>query len=91
MVRVDSGGILSISAKPGRLVRKNAEIATNTNPFGVEIELVRAPFRGIIIGVATSPTATQRKGICHIFKLNEPLKDVRARLMTHYGKKRIVF
>ncbi len=61
-VRVDSGGILSISAKPGRLVQKNAEIAINTNPFGVEIESVRAPFRGIIIGVATSPTLRREKG-----------------------------
>ncbi len=90
-VRVDHGGILSINVRPGRLVRKNAEIATNTNPFGVEVESIKAPFGGIVIGIATSPTVTPGAGICHIFKLDEPVKLVRSKLMSLYGKKRIVF
>ena len=90
-VRVDRGGILSINTRSGRLVKKNAEIATNTNPFGIEVESVRAPFDGIIIGIATTPTVAPGQGICHISKVNEPIKLLRERLMLHFGKKRVVF
>ena len=90
-VRVDRGGILSINTRPGRLVKKNAELATNTNPFGVEVGSVRAPFNGIIIGITTTPTVIPGQGVCHISKLDEPIKSVREQLMKYFGKKRIVF
>ncbi|KPK91983.1 hypothetical protein AMJ80_06975 [bacterium SM23_31] len=90
-VRADHGGILSFNTRPGRLVKKNAELATNTNPFGFEVESIRAPFAGLVIGIATTPTVTPGQGICHLSKLDEPIKSVRERLMLHYGKKRVVF
>lgn len=90
-VRADRGGILSITTRPGRLVRKNAEIATNTNPFGQQMESIRAPFNGIILGIAVTPTVTPGLGICHISKINGSLKSLREQLMKVSGKKRVVF
>ncbi len=90
-VRANRGGILSINTRPGRIVKKRKEIATNTNPFGTEVESIRAPFNGIVIGIATAPTVVPGEGLCHLFKIDEPVKEVRQRLYDCYGKKRIVF
>ncbi|MFC1729118.1 succinylglutamate desuccinylase/aspartoacylase family protein [candidate division KSB1 bacterium] len=90
-IRVDHGGILTLKVIPGRIVKKGKEIATNTNPFGMEVESIRTPFSGIVIGVATAPTMTPGQGICHLFKIDEPVKTIRERLYSLYGKKRIVY
>lgn len=88
-IRAGKGGILSINTRPGKIVRKGREIATNTNPFGEEVESITAPFNGIVIGIATAPTVTPGQGVCHLFKLDEPVKKIREKLMMHFGKKRI--
>ena len=90
-VRADRGGILSINTRPGRIVKKNVKIATNTNPFGLEIESIRSPYNGIILGIATSPTVTPGEGICSISKIDEPVKSLREKLKAHFGVKRVVF
>jgi len=90
-IRAGRGGILSINVKPGRIVRKGKEIATNTNPFGKEVESIKTPFNGIVIGIATAPTVTPGQGVCHLFKIEEPAKAIRERLYHYYGKKYIVF
>ena len=90
-IRVDRGGILLINTRPGKIVKKNQEIAANTNPFGVEVERIRAPFSGIIMGIVNTPTVNPGQGICHISKLTESRKKLQKRLFDYFGKKRIVF
>ncbi|MFC1564133.1 succinylglutamate desuccinylase/aspartoacylase family protein [candidate division KSB1 bacterium] len=90
-VRANRGGILSFNTRPGRIVKKGKELATYTNPFGTEVESIKAPFNGVVIGVATAPTVVPGEGVCHLFKLDEPVGKVRQKLMELFGKKRIVF
>ncbi len=90
-IRANRGGILSINTRPGRVVKKSKELATNTNPFGTEVESIKAPFNGIVIGIATAPTVVPGEGICHLFLLEEPVRQVRKKLMEIFGRKRIVF
>ncbi|MCP4724453.1 MAG: succinylglutamate desuccinylase/aspartoacylase family protein [bacterium] len=90
-IRADRGGILSINTRPGRVVKKGKELATNTNPFGKEVESIKAPFSGVVIGIATAPTVVPGEGVCHLFLLKEPVRKVRQKLMEIFGRKRIVF
>jgi len=90
-IRVDRGGILSINTRPGKIVKKNQEIATNTNPFGIEVERIHTPFTGVILGIANTPTVNPGQGVCHISKLEEPRKVLQKRLFDYFGIKRIVF
>ena len=61
---------------PAKVVYKDDEIAINTNPFGKEVEIIKSPFGGIVIGIATYPTVTPGQAVCHMVELNEEIKKV---------------
>jgi len=54
-IRAQRGGILIPTIVPGQLVRKNEEIARNTNPLGREMNVLRAPRNGLILSMRTLP------------------------------------
>ena len=75
-IRAGRGGLLSIQIRPGELIYKGDEIAFNTNPFGKEVEVIKAPFDGIVIGIATDPTVTPGQAVCHMVELDENIKGI---------------
>lgn len=75
-IRADRGGIFALSVRPGQLVYEGNEIGVNTNPFGKEINCIRSPLTGMVIGVATSPMVHPGSPLCHIVKLEKTLSTV---------------
>lgn len=77
-VRADRGGILEMKARAGQLVREEAELCSITNPFGKEVDILRAPFTGIVVGVTTRPVASPGSPICHLVKVAKNIEAVEA-------------
>ena len=76
-IRAEHGGILILKVKPGDIVKKGAEIAVNTKPFGTEVNSLFAPFTGLVVGTTTLPMAIPGSAICHIVKLDKKLGDMK--------------
>lgn len=77
-VRVDNGGLMDIKVNPGDLVEQGDLLATVENPFGLERETVKAPFTGMIVGVATNPLVFPGGPVCHLVKIDKALEKVKA-------------
>lgn len=90
-VRANRGGILTIKTSPGRVVKKGKEIATSSNPFGKEVESIKAPFNGIVIGIVTAPTVIPGQSVCHLLKIDGSAKDFREELVKLFGNKKILY
>ncbi|MEW5760097.1 MAG: succinylglutamate desuccinylase/aspartoacylase family protein [Candidatus Thermoplasmatota archaeon] len=75
-VRADRGGIIEMKTKPRKLEYEGDELCTVTNPFGKEVDVVRAPFTGMVVGVTTLPLVAPGSPICHMVKLDDSLKLV---------------
>jgi predicted deacylase len=48
----------------------------NTNPFGAEVNTIRSPVTGMVIGTTTSPIVNPGMPICHIVRLRKTLATV---------------
>jgi|GEM_PF-43079 len=75
-VRADRGGILEMKTYPRSLEKEGNELCVITNPFGVEVGIVRAPFTGMVVGVTTRPVASPGSPICHMVKIDKTLYKV---------------
>ncbi|MGD9420291.1 MAG: succinylglutamate desuccinylase/aspartoacylase family protein [Verrucomicrobiota bacterium JB025] len=65
-VRSESGGFLQFHAAPGDMVDEGQALATNTSLLGTEIEIIRSPHRGIVLGMTTMPAASPGDPVAHI-------------------------
>lgn len=83
-VRCSRGGLLDVYPKPGDLVYEGDVLAVVTNPFGDEVEVVRAPFAGLVIGRVTLPLANPGSPIAHMVKLTKSLSRVQAALEARF-------
>lgn len=81
-VRSPRGGILILKVKPGDFVEKGQELGYNMKPYGKEVSVLRAPFSGLVVGVATHPMAFPGTAVCHILKLPPRYSKLR-RLFDH--------
>jgi uncharacterized protein len=79
-VRVDNGGLLDLRVKPRSLVTEGDVLAVVENPFGKEQETVKAPFTGMVVGVATNPLVFPGGPVCHLVKIDKALEKVKAAL-----------
>lgn len=70
-VRAKSGGILVMKVKPGEIVKKDQTIAVCSNPYGSQQRDIRAPYSGIVVGLATLPMAMPGSAVCHLAKLSK--------------------
>jgi predicted deacylase len=68
-VRADNGGFLQFHVAPGERVRKGQPLATNTSLLGRELNLLEAPFDGIVIGMTTLPAVSPGEPVCLLGKL----------------------
>ena len=65
-LRTVSGGLLATHYKLYEIVEKGQLLAVIHNPFGEVIDQYKAPFDGIVIGMATNPAAVSGTRFCHL-------------------------
>ncbi len=77
-IRADRGGLLQFHVAPGDVVEAGQPIATNTDLFGREQNVVRTPDSGFILGMTTLPTVKPGDPVCHIAVPSEGMTAIRA-------------
>ena len=65
-IRAKSGGVLRLGVRGGQRVTKNQVLGPVADPFGDEEVPVKAPFDGIVIGLATNPVVHGGDAVVHI-------------------------
>jgi predicted deacylase len=65
-LRADHGGFLEFHVSPGQVVEAGDPIATNTTLDGGEINVLRAPRDGIVLGMTTIPSVSPGDAVCHL-------------------------
>ncbi len=68
-IRASRGGFLQFHVRPGQVVEKDQPLATNTSLLGQERNLMVAPFRGVILGMTTTPAVSPGEPVCHVGQL----------------------
>lgn len=68
-IRARAGGILDLRVELGEPVSRGTEISVNTNPFGRERSILRAPHAGIVLGLTRLPLVHPGDAICHLARL----------------------
>lgn len=75
-VRAADGGFLEFHVAPGDIVEEGDPIATNTDLFGVEQNLIRAPRDGVVLGMTTIPSVSPGDPVCNLaFPRQKKLKE----------------
>jgi predicted deacylase len=75
-LRADEGGIVEMARDRGDLVYEGETVCRITNPFKREAERVTAPFTGVIVGVLENPVVYPGNPLCHLVKLEDPVRSV---------------
>jgi hypothetical protein len=70
-IRSNTGGIVNMHCSPGELIGEGDLLCTITNPFKTDKEEVRAPSKGLIVGLLYNPVVTPGDPICHLVNLDE--------------------
>jgi predicted deacylase len=65
-IRATGGGFLEFHVAPGDIVHEQEAIATNSDLTGEEIEIIRAPRDGIILGMTTIPSVAPGDPVVHL-------------------------
>ena len=68
-LRSNFGGFLQFHISPGRIVAEGDPIATVTDLVGNELQVVRAPFDSVVIGMTTIPAVSPGEPICNLGKI----------------------
>ena len=80
-IRSDHGVLLDVLAPVGSLIESDEVVATVTDPeHARESVEIRAPSRGLLIGMATHPFVTAGTPIGHLLPLKKGLSTIKSRL-----------
>lgn len=75
-LRADTGGIVDMHHEKGDLVHADGIICQITSPFKTEVETVRAPFTGLLVGVLENPVVYPGNPLCHFAELDESTVEI---------------
>ena len=75
-LRADDGGLVEMQWGPYPLVHEGDPICTITDHFGTDVQTVRAPFTGLIVGFRENPVALPGHPLCHIVEIDRETHDV---------------
>ncbi|WP_254767795.1 succinylglutamate desuccinylase/aspartoacylase family protein [Salinilacihabitans rarus] len=83
-LRADAGGIVDMKHGSGDLVREGEVICSITNPFKEddEVEVVEAPFTGLLVGVLENPVVYPGNPLCHLVGLSDTTLSALERELT---------
>jgi len=65
-IRASHGGFLEFHVSPGTIVEAGEAIATNTTLAGQDLDVLRAPRDGIVLGMTTIPSVSPGDPVCHL-------------------------
>lgn len=65
-VRANKGGFLDFHVAPGDLVKQGDPIATRTDLVGEELQPIKAPRAGFVLGMRTTPAVSPGDPVCHL-------------------------
>ena len=65
-VRAAHGGFLRFHVTPGDIVSKGEALATNLSLVGRRLNVIKAPRRGLVLGMTTLPAVAPGDPICHL-------------------------
>lgn len=75
-VRAAHGGFLEFHVAPGDTVEEGDPIATNTDLIGGELNVIRAPRDGVVLGMTTIPSVSPGDPVCNLaFTRAKTLKE----------------
>jgi hypothetical protein len=73
-VRARKAGLLRLDVDEGELLQEHQVLGRIADPFGAESTLLRAPFRGIVIGKANNPVVHGGDAVVHIGRMEAPAR-----------------
>ena len=68
-IRAERGGFLRFHIKPGDILEKGQQLATNTTLLGDERSPLRAPYDAVVIGMTSLPAVSPGEPVCNLGKL----------------------
>jgi hypothetical protein len=68
-VRSQAGGILDLKVELGQALRRGVPISVNSNPFGRERAVLKAPWSGVVLGLTQLPLVHPGDAVCHLARL----------------------
>lgn len=78
-IRADRGGFLQFHVKPGQVVAKGQELATNNTLLGRERAVLESPFDAVVVGMTTLPAVSPGEPVCHLGKLPKGIEPSQLR------------
>ncbi|MET0117240.1 MAG: succinylglutamate desuccinylase/aspartoacylase family protein, partial [Sedimenticola sp.] len=71
-VRSPQGGILRTHVRLGEKVTSETRLATISDPFGDNEQIVTSPYLGIVLGRTSLPLVNEGDGLFHIARVPKP-------------------
>jgi predicted deacylase len=68
-VRAERGGFLQFHVRPGDVVEKDQQLATNSTLLGRDRSKLFAPFNAVVIGMTTLPAVSPGEPVCNLGRL----------------------
>jgi predicted deacylase len=78
-IRTDRGGFLKFHASPGDIVREGDELATNTSLVGTVLNVLHAPYDGVVLGLTTLPAVGPGDPVIHLGRLDRKQRGIAER------------
>ena len=75
-VRAQRGGFLQFHVSPGEIVDRGKPLATHTSLLGRELDVLKAPFHGVVLGMTTLPAISPGEPVCCLGKLVNGTPDI---------------
>ena len=75
-IRADTGGLVEREWGPHLLVEEGEPLFTISDHFKDHVEVVRAPFTGLVIGVLENAVVYPGNPLCHFVRIDEMTADI---------------
>ena len=92
-VRARRGGFLQFHVSPGEIVDRGKPLATHTSLLGRELDVLKAPFHGVVLGMTTLPAISPGEPVCCLGRLVNGTPDIlqiRRSLGSQYLHERVI-
>ncbi|UCD37940.1 MAG: succinylglutamate desuccinylase/aspartoacylase family protein [Fidelibacterota bacterium] len=70
-IRARQSGILHLKVQPGDWIQKGQQLGIISDPLGEEIKMIKAPWRGLVIGQIKEPLVYRGDAVLHLASIDE--------------------
>jgi predicted deacylase len=75
-IRADTGGLVDMRCERGEPVREGETICRVSSPFKTDVEIVEAPFTGLLVGVLENPVVFPGNPLCHFVEIENSIVEI---------------